>query len=133
MLLSIAAVIGGFLVTAILVSISTALASVVFGVQQKPDAAETVPAAYLAANLCFSLLSAIVGGYICGWIAPTNPLVHAAVLAALFGALSLGTAVTTGAAPGQPGWYPWAIGLIGISGVLVGGVVRFLMTSSPSA
>jgi hypothetical protein len=133
MLLSIAAIIGGFLVTAILVGGSTALASAALGVQQQPESGETVPITYLAANLFLGLVSAVVGGYVCGWIAPSNPVVHAAILAGLFGVLSLATAVTTGAAPGQPIWYPWVIGVIGISGVVIGGVVRLLLTSPPSA
>ena len=132
-LLSVAAVICGFLATAILVGVSTAIASAAFGVEQKPDANATAPTTYLAANLFLSLLSAVVGGYICGWIAPSYPLVHAVVLAGLLGVLSLVTALTTGAAPGQPAWYPWVIGVIGISGVVIGGFVRVLMTPIPPA
>jgi len=132
MLLSIGAVIGGFLVTVILVSVSTVFACVICGVKQKSNPSETVPANYLAANLTLSLLSAIVGGYVCGWIAHSDPLVHAGILAGLLGVLSLTTAVATGAAPGQPTWYPWVIGVIGVSGILVGGYVRLLTNSNPA-
>jgi hypothetical protein len=132
-LLSVAAVFCGFLATAILVIVSTAIASRVFNTRPKPDSPPIVTVPYLTANLILSLLAAVSGGYICGWIAPTRPLVHVIVLAGLFEMLSLATAVTTGAAPGQPAWYPWVIGLICVFGLLVGGTLRlFTMSASPA-
>lgn len=127
-LLSIASVIGGFLATAILVGVSNAVASAAFNTQPKPDSPATVPSTYLTANLILSLLAAVAGGYICGWIAPTRPIIHVLVLAGLFTTMSLLTAVTTGAEPGQPTWYPWVIGIIGLSGVLIGGALRIFPT-----
>jgi len=132
-LLSVTAVVGGFLATAILVIVSTAIASTVFDSQPKPDPPAIVPLPYLTANLILSLLSAVAGGYICAWIAPTHPFVHVIVLAGLFEMLSLATAFTTGAAPGQPTWYPWVIGLICVSGLLLGGAIRHFTTPAPPA
>jgi hypothetical protein len=123
-LLSVASIVGGFLATAILVVIATAIATKVFNTQPKPDGPAIVPLPYLSANLILSLLAAVAGGYVCSRIAPTHPFVHVIVLAGLFEILSLATAVTTGAAPGQPTWYPWVIGLICVSGILIGGSLR---------
>ncbi len=123
-LLSIASIVGGFFATAILVVIGTALATKIFNTQPKPDGPAIVPLPYLIANLVLSLLAAVAGGYVCRRIAPNHPFVHVIVLAGLFEALSLTTAVTTGAEPGQPNWYPWVIGLICVSGILAGGSIR---------
>jgi hypothetical protein len=123
-LLSIASIVGGFLATALLVVIGTAIATKVFNTQPKPDGPAVVPLPYLSANLILSLLAAVAGGYVCSRIAPRHPFVHVIVLAGLFEMLSLATAVTTGAEPGQPTWYPWVIGLICVSGTLIGGSIR---------
>jgi hypothetical protein len=125
-LLSVASIVGGFLATAILVVIGTVIATKVFNTEPKPDGPAIVPLPYLSANLILSLLAAVAGGYVCSRIAPTRPFVHAIVLAGLFEMLSLATAVTTGAEPGQPTWYPWVIGLICVFGILVGGSIRKL-------
>jgi hypothetical protein len=124
MLVSVASIAGGFLATAILVVIGTATATRVFNTQPRPDGPAIVPFPYLSANLVLSLLAAVAGGYVCSRIAPARPFVHVIVLAGLFEMLSLATAVTTGAEPGQPTWYPWVMGLIGVSGILIGGSLR---------
>ena len=124
MLLSVASIFGGFLTTAILVVVGTAIATKVFNTQPKPDGPAIAPLPYLSANLLLSLLAAVAGGYVCSRIARTHPFVHVIVLAGLFEILSLASAVTTGAEPGQPAWYPWVIGLICVFGILVGGFIR---------
>jgi hypothetical protein len=132
MLISIVAVVGGFAVTAILVVVGTAVATAAILRDPARDPTAVVPALYLAVNLALSLLAAVAGGYVCSWIAPTRPFVHAVALAGFFEALSLATAVTSGAAPGQPTWYPWVIGLICASGVIAGGAIRIAVANSPA-
>jgi peptidoglycan/LPS O-acetylase OafA/YrhL len=121
---SIVAIIAGFLTTAVLVMAGTAVASAVMLPGRTAGETTVVPTPYLSVNLVLSILAAIAGGYVCGWIAPRHPFSHAAILAGVFGLLSLYTAVTTGAAPGQPHWYPWVIGTICVAGVLAGGALR---------
>jgi hypothetical protein len=121
MLRSIAAVVGGFAVTVFLVTAGTAAAVATLLRRGSSNPAAAVPAIYLAVNLALSLLAAVAGGLVCVWIAPKRPLVHAIVLAAIFETLSLATALTTGAQPGQPVWYPWIIGIVCVAGVIAGG------------
>lgn len=121
---SIAAVLVGYLVTAVLVIVGTVAASAALLPGAGRDPTVVVPTLYLAVNLGLSLLAAAAGGYVCGWIAPARPFLHAAILAGLFEILSLSMALSSGAAPGQPRWYPWVIGLLGMAGVLAGGAIR---------
>jgi hypothetical protein len=124
MLLSIVSVVAGFITTAVLVGVSTAVASRLLIGDAGSERPTPLGGTYLAANLILSFLSAAVGGYTCAWIASHSRAVHVGVLAGLLGVLSLATALTSGPGPGQPAWYPWVIGAIGIAGIVVGGAVR---------
>jgi hypothetical protein len=89
----------------------------------RPNPDTVVPQTYLAANLAVSLAGAALGGWLAARFAPSAPGTHAAVLAAIVVVMSLATAIGTGAAPGQPAWYPWVIGVVGLAGVLAGGAL----------
>ncbi len=129
--LSIVAVLGGYLATAVLVVVSTIIASKALNPPQVPGEPPVATVPYLVANLSLALLGAMAGGYLCAWIAPVSPLIHVIVLACLFGGLALATAITSGPMPGQPSWYPWVIGIIGASGVMIGGILRVYWMSQP--
>jgi hypothetical protein len=80
-------------------------------------------AAYLYVNLLVCGVGAILGGWLAARIAPSSPYAHAAALAAIVAVISLPSA--TGApAPAHPGWYPAALGLVAVLGVLLGGKLR---------
>lgn len=86
-------------------------------------------AAYLYANLIVCGVGAVIGGWLAARIAPSAPYGHAAALAAIVAIVSIPSA--TGApAPAHPGWYPAAIGLIGVLGVLLGGKLRAAAASA---
>jgi len=82
-----------------------------------------LPAAYLAANLATGALGAVLGGWLAARIAAFAPFGHAIVLAAMVAVLTIGSAMSVPTGP-QPGWYPMAIGVIGVAGVLAGGTLR---------
>ena len=132
MLRSIGAVIVGFVVMAIIVTVGTMrLAAMlvpggIAGMQSK-QAGAVVPRGYLVANLVLSLLAAIFGGWLTVRIAGSAPAAHAGALAALvlaMGLLSAGQAGGAGNHSGQPSWYPWVITAVGAGGALIGGMVR---------
>jgi hypothetical protein len=83
------------------------------------------PASFLAANLLFALVAAVVGGWLAARIAPSSPRRHVLALGALVVVMSIVVQLVPGAEPnGQPAWYPWAIATIGIAGIIFGGWLR---------
>ena len=132
MLQSIAAVLAGFVVMAIAVMAGTvALTAVLIpgGVNnmRSPERGAVAPLPYLIANLTLSVLAAMLGGWLTAGIAQSAPLIHVLVLAAFvfcMGVVSARQAGGKGNRPGQPGWYPWTITMIGTAGVLIGGMLR---------
>jgi hypothetical protein len=115
---SVAAVVIGLGFMAATATVGTLLASAVLG----PESAGGSPA-YLLINLLTGGIGAVLGGWLCARIATFAPYGHAAVMAAIVGVLSITTA-TGPAAPGQPGWYPSAIVLVAVFGILLGGKLR---------
>jgi len=91
-----------------------------------PAAAGVSPvrmAAYLYINLAVCGVGAVVGGWLAARVARSSPYAHAATLAVIVAVISIPTA--TGApAPAHPSWYPSALGLIAVLGVLLGGKLR---------
>jgi hypothetical protein len=86
-------------------------------------------ATYLYVNLVVSGVGAVLGGWLCARFAPSAPYGHAAALAALVAVISVPSA--TGApGPAHPGWYPAALGLIAVLGVLLGGKLRAAAASA---
>jgi len=126
MLRSVGAVVAGFVTMMVVVMIGTLAATAAFvpgGVRASMSAtAGPLPASYLAANLLVSFLGAATGGAMAARLAPTSPWMHVAGLAALLLVLAVPSALR-GSSPGQPGWYPWVIGLIGMGGVVVGAAI----------
>ena len=112
---SIAAVLAGFIVMAVLVMAGTALAASVLA----PGGTPTTP--YLAANLTISFVAALTGGFLAARIARRNIARHVFVLAAIM--LALGLPGLFAPAPGQPVYYPAVVLALGVTGVLLGGLV----------
>ena len=75
------------------------------------------------ANLGVAAVGGVIGGWLAARVAPRSPYAHAAALAALVAVIALPSA--TGAAQGpQSGWYPAALALVAVLGVLLGGKLR---------
>lgn len=127
MIRTLAAVVIGLLVLVLVVGIGTAAAAALL-LSAPPDGlpAQLTPA-YLAANLLLSFLAAVAGGLAAGFVARRSSIVAVRICAALVFALAIIAMLAPGgAAPGQPGWYPVLLALIGPIGVLAGGWLRRL-------
>lgn len=113
-LLSIAAIVAGYgLIAMIVMSADQVLGRVML--KGEEPARE-----FIYALLAIGFFAAVLGGFICAWIAPGAPLIHALILAAVVA--SIGAAMAAqGAQAGQPKWYPLATLVLGVLGVLAGG------------
>jgi uncharacterized YccA/Bax inhibitor family protein len=124
MIRSILAVLGGFVVAAILVSFGVMLAvKLLLPAAAVPDQPPQLNPKYLAANLILGALAATIGGYVTALISGRSPLLHAGVLAAGIFLLSAVSAFQ-GPQPGQPKWYPFVLIAVGPASALVGGWLR---------
>ena len=77
---------------------------------------------YLFVNLGYSFLAAAAGGYVTAWIAGSNPLLHALVLAIIV--LLLGALSAFSARGRQPVTYQIALIALSPLGVMAGALVR---------
>lgn len=118
MLRSAAAVLAGLAVAVVLVMLFTFAASAVLGIEP----GEPPTPAYLLLNLLGSAVAGAAGGATAVRIAPHTPHGHVVVLALVILLLSL-PAILAGAAPGQPAWYPLALGVLGPVSVFAGGLL----------
>jgi hypothetical protein len=85
--------------------------------------------AAVGAILVVSALAAVMGGWITARLSGGAEMAHAAVLAALMGAITLSVAM--GARPeGQPAWYAPVVGALGVAGILAGGWLRAAAASA---
>ena len=127
---SVLTVLGAFFVVAVLVGLTTALATELMLGSMGPGAEPTTP--FLVVNLTYSVLYAIVGGYVAATVSDRSPLLHAAALSAFMMLLGLTTWVINGGqpAPGQPTWYPWVITLLVPPTAVFGGILVTWRTPS---
>ena len=125
MLRSIGAVAAGYAAMVALVMLGTfALAAVLVPggsatMRQRMRSGQPMSApssTYLASNIALSLGAALVGGWVTLRIAPRSPAGHLGALCVVIVLMG----VLSGRMPGselQPGWYKFAIPLVGIVGV----------------
>jgi MFS family permease len=128
---SVAAIAAGLGFMAATVTVGTLLASALLGGGEPADGKPSATAlvVYLLLNLVICGIGAILGGWLAARIATFAPYGHAAVMAAIVAVLSITTA-TGASAPGHPEWYPSALGLVAILGVLLGGKLRAAAAST---
>jgi len=93
----------------------------------KPSAVRM--AAFLYVNLVVCGMGAVLGGWLTARIAPSSPYAHAAALAAIVAVMAI-PSVTGPPASAHPSWYPAALGLIAVFGVLLGGKLRAAAASA---
>jgi len=92
MLRSILAVVGGYVT--LIIGVTAFFAIVVSTDPALLDATDDPPSWLSGAELAVSLVVALLGGYVTGWLAPDRPVTHGAVLAGLMfalGAISVAT------------------------------------------
>jgi hypothetical protein len=121
---SVAAIAVGLGFMAATVTVGTLVASVLIGGGSEDGTPSAgAMATYLYMNLVICGIGAILGGWLAARIASFAPYGHAAFMAAIVAVLSM-TTVTGAPAPSHPGWYPSALGLVAVLGVLLGGKLR---------
>lgn len=124
------ALVAGFVAATIGVLAFTALSVFVFFGGDMT--AEPTPP-YLAFNLAYTLVFAVVGGWVAARVARERPLLHGFLLAAVMISLSIPSAIEGGPQPGQPTWYPWALVLIAGVGAPTGALIRQWGRTGPHA
>ncbi|MCB1217012.1 hypothetical protein KDL44_06445 [bacterium] len=121
-LLSIWAVLAGYLTLSILVMLLLMVALVIV-----PEWRETVSGGYLLANILLSIISAAAGGYVTARIAPASPLGHGLALgliSLLFGVLYAMNMPTEPGRPEPPEWYGVLLAVLALPSVMLGALVR---------
>lgn len=126
MLRSVGAVLAGFLLATIIVLLSTMIAVVLMLPPAGPGQMPEPTGSYLAVNLVSGLLAAIAGGWLAARLARHAPLGHAMAVGTVMLVLGLAAAAmeSDGTTGSQPGWYLYALPLLGWLGASLGGVVR---------
>ncbi len=127
---SVLSILGAFFVVAVLVGLATALAEQLMLGSTGPDTEPTTP--FLVFNLTYSVLFAIVGGYVAATVSDHSPLGHAAALSTFMMLLGLTSWLINGGqpAPGQPDWYPWVMSLLVPPTAILGGILVTRRTRS---
>lgn len=126
---SLAAVLAGLGFMAATATIGMLVASLALN-RETPEVRLTSTAfsTFLFLNLVFCGIGGILGGWLTARIGSSAPYAHAAALAALVALLSFDAAMAM-PTPGQPGWYPTMLGIVAVTGVLLGGKLRAAASS----
>jgi peptidoglycan/LPS O-acetylase OafA/YrhL len=127
---SVLSVLGAFFVVVVLVALATALSAELMLGSIGPGTEPTTP--FLAVNLAYSVLFAIVGGYVAATVSDHAPLGHAAALSGVMILLGLITWSMDGGqpAPGQPAWYPLVMAVMVPPTAVLGGILVTRRTRS---
>jgi hypothetical protein len=130
---TIAAVLGGFGVMLVLVIVSTLLESAVLLDAPRDGGQPSVTGTYPLANLISAVVAAIAGGWVCSWIGRPRSVGATWGLSAFVLVMSAFTAVVDEPpVAGPPAWYAYAVLVIGVVGVLIGGFLERLRSSAGS-
>jgi hypothetical protein len=120
------ALLAGFAAMAALITVSTAaltrLARGWIGADAHPRTG------YVFINLGYSLVAAMLGGYVTTWIARAHALTHTLTLALIV--LLLGALSALQQRGRQPVWYQLLLVAVMPAGVLAGGLLRLRVTGS---
>ena len=119
---SLAAILAGFGIIALVIGVMTPVVTRAFGVESFQSF--SIPA--LMATLGYSVIAAVVGGYITAWIAGRRELPHAAGLGLLMIAMSVMSMRQHGEV--RPGWFETTVAGCGPIAALFGAALRRLRT-----
>lgn len=119
---SVAALIAGLGFMAATVTVGTMVAGSVLGAGDGQPSALAI-ATSLYANLVICGVGAVLGGWLAARVASYAPYGHASAMAAIVAVLSISTA-TGVPEPAYPSWYPSALGIVAVLGILLGGKLR---------
>lgn len=129
------AVVAGYLVMAILVTIASVCVALATGMPLKPPADGTIKlpepvALWYTVNLAYSFLFAALGGWLATWIAGASAQGAAWSLAGLLVVMS-GVSMVLAPA-GIPAWWTVGEAVVGVAGVLLGGWLRARRSPQPA-
>lgn len=126
---SVAAVIAGLGFMAATATVGMLVASLALN-RETPEVRLTPTAfsTFLFLYVAFCGLGGVFGGWLTARIGSSAPYAHAAALAAVVAVLSIEVAMAM-PTPGQPGWYPSLLGIVAVTGVLLGGKLRAAATA----
>jgi peptidoglycan/LPS O-acetylase OafA/YrhL len=114
------AIIGGYLAMVVVVGLCTYFLMLLTPSWFPGAAPPAGP--YLAVNIAYSVVAALVGGYVAAWIAPRRPVKHAVLLAAFALVMSVVSAVLQG--DRQPRWYQVLLAVCMPMVIVLGGWAR---------
>jgi hypothetical protein len=126
---SVAAIAAGLGFMSATVTMGTLVSSALAGGDPSANQPGGESTAHLYLNLFVCGIGAILGGWLAARIAAFAPYGHASVMAAIVAVLAI-TTLTGVPPPGYPDWYPRALGLIAVFGVLLGGKLRAAAASA---
>lgn len=121
---SLAAILAGLGFMAATATVGMLVASLALG-RDTPDVRLTPTAfsTFLSLYVLFCGIGGVFGGWLTARIGGSAPYAHAAALAAVVAVLSIEVAMAM-PTPGQPAWYPSLLGIVAVTGVLLGGKLR---------
>ncbi len=128
---SVAAVIMGLGFMSATTTVGMLVTSVAFGETREGISAPAPPSGFFYVSLIVLGMGAVVGGWLAARIATFAPYGHAAAMAAIVAVLSIELLAAAPPSPGQPGWYPSAIGFVAVIGILLGGKLRAAAAGGP--
>jgi hypothetical protein len=132
MLRSVLAVVAGFLVPAVLVTLTDQLMAVLVpDLYPQPAPGVQIPPAGLALNVTYGFVYAILGGWVTARLAPRLPMKHVYALCAAIAVFGLVSALML--AGMLPLWYSLALVALGILGAVLGGRLFVRRTTQAEA
>ncbi len=121
---SIAAIVAGLGFMSATTTVGMLVTSVAFGETREGISAPTPPSEFFYVSLIVLGMGGVIGGWLAARIATFAPYGHAAAMAGIVAVVSIELVAAAPPVPGQPGWYPSAIGLAAVIGILLGGKLR---------
>jgi len=114
------ALLAGFATMALMVGMGTA--AIAKAVPEWTGAPGRPRAGYIFVNLGYSFAAAMAGGWVTGWVARDNPLLHVLALALIVLLLAALSALEQRGQ--QPVWYQLTLVALTPAGVFLGGLLR---------
>jgi hypothetical protein len=128
MVRSLAAIVGGYIAYLFLMGFTVLVLQTLLPNAFGPAAGSPREGWAMGIEIAYSVLFAIVGGYVTGLIARRAEIGHAAILAAIVLLISV---VSLVAAPdSHPLWYSATLALLSAAAVVVGGMLRARQTTA---
>lgn len=121
---SFAAILAGLGFMSATTTVGMLVTSAAFGETRDGISVPAPSSGFFYVSLIVLGVGAVIGGWLAARIATFAPYGHAAAMAAIVAVLTIELLAAAPPVPGQPGWYPSALGLVAVVGILLGGKLR---------